>query len=89
MIRYIGLVSLAALVLTGCERKLDTFQQLVKQLDEAEQEIRTRREEVQQKIEDYNAGHPERKIDPSSLEQMALDPRQAEALNQLLSNEHY
>lgn len=87
MIRYIGLVSLAALVLTGCERKLDTFQQLVKQLDEAEQEIRTRREEVQQKIEDYNAGHPERKIDPSSLEQMALDPRQAEALNQLLSNE--
>ncbi|MEE2710531.1 MAG: hypothetical protein VYA69_13150 [Gemmatimonadota bacterium] len=87
MIRYIGLISLAALVLTGCERKLDTFQQLVKQLDEAEQEIRTRREEVQQKIQDYNAAHPERKIDPSSLEQMALDPRQAEALNQLLSDE--
>lgn len=87
MIRKLCHCGLITLLIMGCQSKLDSFQQLVKELDEAEQEIRQRRDAVSEKIQEYNESNPDRTIDPSSLERLALDPGEAETLNQMLAAE--
>jgi hypothetical protein len=87
MIRKLYHFVLIALLILGCQSKLDSFQQLVKELDEVEQEIRLRRDAVSEKIQDFNESNPDRTIDPSSLERLALDPGEAETLSQMLGAE--
>jgi hypothetical protein len=76
-----------ALSLSGCGNDLDTFQGLVKELDEAEQEIRSRQEEVRARIQQYNAEHPDRPIDASSMDRLVMGKEQAEELSRLLGEE--
>lgn len=86
--RYLIIILTLGLFIAGCERKLNEFQDLVKQLDEAEKDIRTRQEEMRRMVREYNAAHPEgSRIDTTSIEMLALDPEQAETLNRMLNSE--
>jgi hypothetical protein len=73
--------------LIGCGDELGTFQELVTELDQTEQEIRSKQEEIHKKVQAYNAAHPDKPIDTSSLDKMMLDPSQAEELSRLLGEE--
>lgn len=81
------LICLIAILSMNCGHKMDTFQTLVKELDETEQDIRTKQEEIRSRIQEYNATNPNTQIDMATLDRMVLDPDQAEALNQLLGEE--
>lgn len=88
MVKYLCIAVIAGFVLAGCGRKLDTFQQMVQELDEAEKDIRSRQDEIRTMIQEYNAAHPDaQKIDASSIETMVMKPEEVETLNQMLANE--
>lgn len=84
---YKILTALVAVLCMNCGHEMDTFQELVKEMDETEQEIKTRQEEIRTRIQNYNAANPNRQIDTATMDRMVLDPDQAEALNQLLGDE--
>lgn len=86
--KWLLIVVMLGLVLTGCERKPDTFQKMVQQLDKTEKDIRERQDKMRQKVREFNATHPEgSRIDTTSIESMVLDPAQVETLNRMLSEE--
>ena len=88
MVKHICLAVIISLVLTGCERKLDTFQQLVQELDETEKEIRVRQDEIREMVHNYNASHPDGdQVDAFNIERMLLDPDEVDLLNRMLENE--
>ncbi len=82
-----GLMLLMALTVVTCGDNLDTFQGLVKELDRAEQDIRSKQEDIRNKVQAYNQQHPDKPIDAGSLDRLMLDPDQEAELTRLLGAE--
>jgi len=78
---------LVAILSMNCGHQMEPFQELVKELDETEQEIRTKQESIRSRIQEYNADNPKKQIDTETLNRMVLDSDQAEALSQRLGQE--
>jgi len=78
---------LVAILSMNCGHQMEPFQELVKELDETEQEIRTKQESIRSRIQEYNADNPKKQIDTQTLNRMVLDSDQAEALSQRLGQE--
>ena len=78
---------LVVILSMNCGHQMEPFQELVKELDETEQEIRTKQASIRSRIQEYNADNPKKQIDTETLNRMVLDSDQAEALSQLLGQE--
>jgi hypothetical protein len=87
VMRSVLFFCLVAILSMNCGHQMEPFQELVKELDETEQEIRTKQESIRSRIQEYNADNPKKQIDTETLNRMVLDSDQAEALSQRLGQE--
>jgi hypothetical protein len=87
VMRSVLFFCLVAILSMNCGHQMEPFQELVKELDETEQEIRTKQESIRSRIQEYNADNPKKQIDTQTLNRMVLDSDQAEALSQRLGQE--
>jgi hypothetical protein len=74
-------------LIMGCATEIETFEELVERLNETEQEIRDRQDEIQATISQFNETHPENQVDAESLTNMALNPDHEAVLNEMLATE--
>ncbi|MBM3264640.1 MAG: hypothetical protein FJY97_14610 [candidate division Zixibacteria bacterium] len=86
-LRGIGSVLVLTAFLAGCGNNMDSFQELVQELDETEQEIRLKQDDIRKKVQEYNRQHPDKPIDSGSLDRLMLDPAQEAELTRLLGAE--
>lgn len=84
--RSIFVLLIMALVM-GCATEPANFEELVDRLNETEQEIRAKQEEIQTTIATFIETNPERQVDAESLTNMALNPDQEAVLNEMLAGE--
>ncbi len=80
-------VLLSMTLIMGCATEIENFEELVERLNETEQEIRARQDEIQTTIATYIETHPEDQVDAESLTNMALNPDHEAVLNEMLASE--